>query len=174
MLLSRHFHFGLLSLSLSLSLLAGLAPVGASPLDTPSGPVLLRVTGDISATNAGEEAAFDRAMLEALDWVEVETHTSFTSGAQVFAGPTLASLLEAVGAQGTSLQASAVNDYTVHIPAAHAIAHDVILAMDMNGKRMRVRDKGPIWVVYPLSSAAAETRLFDEQMIWQLVRIRIE
>lgn len=143
-------------------------------LPLPSGEVLLRVTGAISVTNAEQVAEFDREMLKALDWVEIETHTSFTEGPQRFAGPTLASLLEAVEARGTTLSASAINDYTVQIPLADARAHDVILAMDMNGVPMRVRDKGPIWIVYPLSEAAAETRPFDDEMIWQLVQIRVD
>ena len=146
----------------------------ASPLPRPSGEVLLTVSGAISVTNVGQGAVFDRAMLQALDWVELETYTSFTSGVQRFAGPTLVSVLEAVGAEGSTLSATALNDYTVTIPVEHARAHEVILAMDMNGRPMRVRDKGPIWVVYPLSQSAAEQRPFDGQMIWQLVQIRVD
>ena len=152
-----------------------LQPAWASAgLATPSGPVLLTIHGAIDHKNAGDEAQFDREMLKDLDWVEIETYTSFTSGLQQLAGPTLASVLAAGGVRGGQMAASAINDYTVSIPVADAAEHDVILAMDMNGKPMRVRDKGPIWVVYPLSEDEAEKKTFDAEMIWQLARIRIE
>lgn len=147
--------------------------VGSS-LPAPSGSVLLKVTGAIGTHNADEAAVFDRAMLEQLEWVEIETHTSFTTGPQTFSGPTLSSVLAAVGASGKVIRATAVNDYAVDIPVADADLHKVVLAMDMNGKPMRVRDRGPIWVVYPLSEEEAEKQPFDEQMIWQLVQMRIE
>lgn len=146
----------------------------ASGLPHPSGQVVLRVSGAVQHVNADGMAQFDRAMLEGLDWVEVTTFTSFTDGAQSFAGPTLASVLRAVGATGATIRASAINDYTVEIPVAHAETHGVILAMDHNGAAMRVRDKGPIWVVYPLSESEAEKKPFDGEMIWQLVEMRIE
>lgn len=170
MTLSRRLFLGGLSCGAALP---GVA-TASNRLPHPQGEVLLTVLGAISAENAENRVVFDRAMLEALDWVEIETHTSFTDGLQSFAGPTLASVLDAVGADGNVLQATAVNDYTVEIPVAHARAHDVVLAMDMNGVPMRVRDKGPIWVVYPLSRTDAEKRPFDDQMIWQLVQIRVE
>lgn len=148
------------------------APARAD-LPTPSGPVILTVSGAITETNGDGVARFDREMLKALDWREIETFTSFTSGPQRFAGPTLASLLEAVGAQGSRLNATAINDYFVEIPVAHASEHDVLLAMEMNGKPMRIRDKGPIWVVYPLSEEEAAGKPFDTEMIWQLNRIEV-
>ncbi|THH34254.1 hypothetical protein E4Z66_19270 [Aliishimia ponticola] len=145
----------------------------AAQLGVPHGRVLLEVSGQIGNTNGDGVARFDREMLEALDWREVETYTSFTEGLQRFAGPTLASLLEAVAADGTKLHATAINDYYVVIPTGHADEHDVILALDHDGKPMRVRDKGPIWVVYPLEEAEAGEKPFDTEMIWQLNRLSV-
>lgn len=156
-------------------LASGMAIATAVTADiaTPTGPVLLTVSGRIGQTNVGDTAQFDREMLESLDWREIETYTSFTTGPQRFAGPTLTSLLSAVDARGEALQATAINDYFVEIPLAHAAEHDVLLAMEMNGRPMRVRDKGPIWVVYPLSEDEAAAKPFDGQMIWQLDRVEI-
>lgn len=153
------------------ALVLGLSLAAADPLPEPRGPVLLEVSGEIANMNAEGRALFDAGMLRALDWVEVETYTSFTEGPQVFAGPTLASLVAAVGARGDRMQATAINDYFVEIPVAHAAEHDVILAMEHNGAAMRIRDKGPIWVVYPLGAEEAERQIFDSEMIWQLNRI---
>jgi len=143
-------------------------------LAAPSGPVLLEVDGAISHTNVAERAIFDREMLTNLDWVEVDCYTSFTQGLQRFAGPTLMSLLETVGANGVMLHATAINDYSVEIPLSHAKLHGVILAMEHNGTPMRVRDKGPIWVVYPLKEREAQSKKFDTEMIWQLARLTVQ
>ncbi len=151
---------------------------GASGLPAPEGPVILTVSGGIGIGNGNANdagvATFDRVMLENLDWREIETHTSFTTGPQRFAGPTLASLLDAVAAEGETMIATAINGYFVEIPVAHAAEHDVLLALDMNGRPMRVRDKGPIWVVYPLSEQEILEKPFDTEMIWQLSRIEVQ
>lgn len=148
-------------------------PAIADPLSAPSGQVMLTVSGQIMSKNEGDTARFDRAMLEGLEWRTVRTFTSFTEGEQEFSGPTLRSVLAAVGAHGAELRATAINDYSVSIPMEHADAHDVLLAMDRNGKPMRIRDKGPIWVVYPLDEKTAATQKFDSEMIWQLDRILV-
>lgn len=148
-------------------------PSFAAELPTPEGRVVLSVSGSIEHENQEGLAQFDADMMRGLDWREIETFTSFTSGPQRFAGPTLASLLEAVGADGAKMNAKAINDYFVEIPLGHAQAHDVILAMEMNGERMRIRDKGPIWIVYPLSESEAAKKPFDTEMIWQLDRIEV-
>ncbi len=153
--------------------LATALPALAADLPAPEGRVVLEVSGGIANTNGDGVAQFDIAMLEGLDWREIETYTSFTEGMQTFAGPTLVSLLAAVGADGTTMTATAINDYFVTIPVDHADRHNVILAAEMNGKRMRIRDKGPLWVVYPLSEADAAKKPFDTEMIWQLNRLEI-
>lgn len=136
--------------------------------DTPAGRVLLTVSGGDAA-----EAVFDREALEALDWREIETHTSFTEGPQRFAGPTLVSVLAAAGADGAILTATALNDYAVDFPVELAARHGVLLALDHNGTPMRIRDKGPIWIVFPLSQAEAAEAPFDNQMVWQLAKLHV-
>ncbi|MGX9356466.1 molybdopterin-dependent oxidoreductase [Roseobacteraceae bacterium S113] len=150
--------------------------LGAAALEQPSSKdaVVLTLSGNITVTNADGVAEFDRAMLEALDWREIETFTSFTDGPQVFAGPTLASVLDAVGVHDGMLTATAINDYAIKMPVDHAGAHDVLLAMDHNGRPMRIRDKGPIWIVYPLSEEDALKRPFDGEMVWQLNRLHAD
>lgn len=154
--------------------LAIATPALAGDLPAPSGKVLLTISGAIENTNAPGAARFDRDMLHAVDWTRVETHTYWTEGPQVFEGPSLAALLAAVGAKGAVLKASAINDYTIEIPAADAAAHHVVMAMDLNGEPMKVRDKGPIWVVYPLSPEEVPLAKFNDRMIWQLDRLAVE
>ena len=86
-----------------------------------------------------------------------------------FTGPLLADVLAAVKAQGRSIRASAINDYTITLPFADASAHQVIVARLLDGKPMAVRDKGPLFVIYPFDSdAALRTSVYYERSIWQL------
>jgi hypothetical protein len=156
------------------ALVFSVMPLQVAALDQPTGPVVLTVTGNISATNGENAALFDREMLEQLDWQEIRTFTSFTKGEQVFAGPTLASLLQALGVEDGAPLAAAINDYKVSIDVADAGEHDVLLAMDRNGRPMRVREKGPIWIVYPMSETDGAQNKFNAEMIWQLVSIHVQ
>ena len=145
----------------------------AEPTLEAQGPTLLTISGAMTAGDG--EIEFDRAMLESLDWAVCECFTDWTEGLQVFEGPTLSSVLEAVGATGTTLFAVALDDYTVEIPIADAATYGVILAMKQNGQNMRVRNKGPIWVIYPHKSASdAKYSDVNSKMIWQLKALKID
>lgn len=137
----------------------------ATALDprTPEGPVILTV-----AQSGGETWTFDRAMLQSLGWTTITTVTSFTVGPQEFSGIPLAALIDATGATGMVIEATALNDYRVELPFAHAADHDVFLALDQNGQPMRVRDRGPVWIVYPQDSLRPANDRFDTFMVWQL------
>ncbi len=148
-------------------------PAWAASLAKPEGRVLLSVTGDITRTNDGDAAVFDREMLESLDWTRIETFTHYTDGPQEFAGPTLASLLATLGVADGVLRAVALDDYVVDIPVSDLEAHQIILAMRHNGRQMRVRDKGPIWIIYPAANVDDIGERQKSHSIWQLVRIDV-
>ena len=160
-----------------LALVALLLPVAsnAAPLGKPSGKVILTVTGNISNTNAGEKAEFDRDMLEALGVTEIKQHTPWTDGEQTFSGVLGSKILDAVGARGVTIVARAVNDYEVEIPVSDLRKYPILFAMKQGGRYMRLRDKGPLWVIYPFEIYpeldTAETR---EKWIWQLSTIKIQ
>ncbi len=145
----------------------------AEQLPMPTGEVILTISGAIGKTNTQAGVEFDLDLLRALEWEEINTFTSFTEGMQTFKGPRLSSLLDFVAASGTIIGAYAINDYFVDIPVAHAENQEVILAIFHNGKEMTLRDKGPIWVIYPQSEDEAKLKKFDNEMIWQLVSMEI-
>jgi hypothetical protein len=149
--------------ALSAFLLCLPAAAPARDLGAPTGPVILTVTDA-----AGGSWAFDRAMIEALGWQTITTVTPFTEGPQEFAGIPLSALAEATGAEGSTIQAIAINDYVAEIPAAHMADHGVFLALDHNGAPMRVRDRGPVWIIYPAATVDDPVNRFDAMMVWQL------
>jgi hypothetical protein len=135
----------------------------ARDLGTPTGAVVLTVTDA-----AGGKWSLDRAMMEALGWQTITSVTPFTDGPQEFGGIPLAALAEATGAAGSVIEAVAINDYVAEIPAAHMAEHSVFLALDQNGEPMRVRDRGPVWIIYPSDTVEAGAERFDALMVWQL------
>lgn len=153
----------------ALALIAGLAmpPLGAPAL-ADSGPVLV-VSG---ALEGGAPVGFTRAELEALGMTAVSTETPWLSEAAVFEGPLLRDLLARVGARGAWIEAVALNKYRVTIPVSDALDHDVILAMRVNGKEMSIRDRGPLWLIYPWSDREELRReLYYSRSIWQIREI---
>jgi hypothetical protein len=141
----------------------------ADSLPSPAERVLLSVSGDITVTNEDGAAKFDRAMLKNLKVTKLKTTTPWTEGVHEFEGVLASDLMAAVGAEGGVVVATAINDYKVEIPTSDFTTYPVLLAWSMDGEELRVRDKGPIWIIYPQDDFA---ELRDEatknKWIWQL------
>lgn len=144
-------------------------------LEPPEGSVILVVNGKIAQPNVGDEAHFDKAMLEALEQHETMTHTPWYDGLVTFSGPLGRAILEAAGAEGENIRVIALNEYTATIPVSDFEHYDVILAMQANGKALRVRDQGPLFVIYPFDQ---HPELMHEEIlvrsVWQVARIDVE
>lgn len=155
--------------------LACLAP--AAPADTlpaPTGPVILTVSGAIQHHNAKGLAQFDLDMLRALEAREVTTTTIWTEGELRFTGVSLDVLLDHLGAEGSTIEARAINDYAVEIPVSDATPEGALLAYEIDGAPMSRREKGPLWIVYPYdASADYRSDVIYSRSIWQLDRIEI-
>lgn len=151
-------------------------PVSAqAPLPAPSGPVILEVSGAIAVTNGDGVARFDRAMLDALGTVTVTTKNPWSEGVHTYQGVSGAALLERLGASGTVMEAFALNDYTVKIPVDDFLSLGVILATRRDGKAMRVRDQGPVFVIYPFDDRPnLRSSIYFDRSIWQLKRLVVK
>jgi hypothetical protein len=147
-------------------------PLLAADLAKPQGEIILTISGAITNFNDEGSAVFDAEMLGMLPVVEFETSTTWTDEQQTFAGVSLLDLMTHVGSEGTSISATAINDYTVDIPLSEITYGAPILAYMKNGSPMSVREKGPLWVVYPYDSDPKyQTEVIYSQSIWQLDRI---
>jgi hypothetical protein len=145
----------------------------ADALPQPQGKVLIVVTGDIEYTNNGAEAQFDRAMLDSLGVTKMVTATAWHPQGTEFAGVLARRLMEAVGAKGDTVTATAANDYKVTIPIEDFTKYDVLLATHIDGEELRLRTKGPIWVIYP-EGVDLPPHVRQERMIWQLIEFRVD
>lgn len=147
----------------------------ASALDRPTGPVILTITGAITRVNDGDRAIFDRSMLEKLGKASFRTTTAWTDGVVEFEGVPVKALLDAVGIKGTRLRAVAINDYAIDLDAREFDTVPALLAMKMNGSELRVRDKGPIWIVFPRDDVPAfRAEANNYKWIWQLKTISVQ
>lgn len=144
-------------------------------LPAPSGSVILTVNGQIGVRNTPDAAVFDAAMIRALPAQELRTRTPWYKEAVTFKGPLLKDLLDAVGAQGKTLRIVALNDYAVEVPVEDARRFGPILSYEIDGKRLSVRDKGPLFLVYPFDSQAElKNDLYYGRSIWQINSITVK
>ena len=154
---------------------ACLLPNTGWALDAPKGKVVLTVSGKLGATNRGDKALFDMAMLEALPQKTFSTMTPWEKAPVKFTGPLLRDVLAAVKAQGSTLKAVALNDYRVAIPLDDTTKFDMVLAHRMNDQPIPVRTKGPLFVVYPFdSNPALQSPVYYSRSIWQLGGLEID
>lgn len=142
---------------------AALADAHAAPL--------LTISGDIAASDT---ILLDRDALTALPETTFETSTIWTEGVHSFTGVSLADLMAELGVEDGTLVATAINDYAVEIPVSDAVEGGPIVAYRMDGEEMTVRDKGPLWIIYPYDSDADyRTEVIYSRSIWQLDRLEV-
>ena len=149
-------------------------PCLAAPLSVPKEKPILEIVGQISAMNKDKAAVFDREMLEGLGVETVTTTTPWHTGPQKFEGVRLSKLMEVVGAKGKTLKALALNDYVTQIPLTDFADHSPILALKRDGEYMPVRDKGPLFIVYPYDSKPElKSQTYYGRSAWQLKRLEV-
>lgn len=147
----------------------------AANLSLPQGKVILTVGGNISQANTGHSARFDRQMLAQLPQHTLTTQTPWTEEAHVYEGVLLRDLLQYLGASGQYVTALALNEYQSDIKMDLIHSYPILLAMKDNGTQMRVRDKGPLWIIFPLSEyPELNIPSHYEKMVWQLNALEVQ
>ncbi len=160
----------LLGLSLAAPFVLG-APGFAQAPPAPRGRPVLDLAGLIEAPG-GAPLRLDLAQLDALPQGGFTSRTPWFDAARRFTGVSGAGLVAAIGARGSEVVATALNDYAVTIPMADFTGAGLILATRLDGEPMSVREKGPVWVVYPFDAEARlRSEVFYSRSIWQLRRL---
>ncbi|MCH2165881.1 MAG: molybdopterin-dependent oxidoreductase [Marinovum sp.] len=138
------------------------------------GPVVLEISGRIMASAPEQSFVFDIAGLEGLGTTDILTETPWTTGVVTFTGVRLRDILNAVDAQGSAVMATALNDYSITIPKEDSDMYDVIVATRQDGRLMTVRDRGPLWVIYPWSDRSElRNEVYYARSIWQLMSLEV-
>lgn len=90
-------------------------------------------------------------------------------------GPRFRDVLDHFKLQGTIADVSAIDNYRIDVPVEDARNYDVILATQIDGQKLRVRDRGPVWVIYPLKdNPELATPIFEARSAWQVATIRMK
>jgi hypothetical protein len=163
----RNWFFGLLAL-----MACGLAVPSASTATTASnGPVVLTIEGKVG----GGRVEFSRAELEAIGLATIRTTTPWHDGVQTFEGVPLSALMGRVASGVRQAEFIALNKYRTVIPFEDFARHQPILALKRNGNYMEVRDKGPLFVIYPYDAKAElRSEQYFARSAWQVRAINIQ
>lgn len=162
------------ALALTLALFASAAQAETPAMPALSGPVLLTVTGLDPASFEGGALPMDLGRLESLGLHALETSSIWTEGVHRYEGVLLYDLVQALDLGQATLRFHALNDYEVEMPAEDATEEAPLLSFRVDGALLSVRDKGPVWLIYPFDSDAAyRTDTIFARSVWQLDRIEV-
>lgn len=128
----------------------------------------------LSAGPGGAESLeFTLEALAELPQVTIVTENEFTDGMVSYRGPLMRDVLAHLALdRSATIRLTAANDYYVDIPTSDFRRYNVILALEADGKRLSRREKGPLWVMYPISDhSELRDPVFNTRLIWQVVRI---
>jgi len=138
----------------------------------PISQALLTISGSLTQFNSDKKLLLDRETLLSFEQMDIKTTTLWTDGESTFSGPLLKDVLQSAGNFGKVISAIAVNEYSIQIPIADIQNYPVILALKQDGKLLSVREKGPLWVIYPWSSYnELKQDKYYSRSIWQLNKI---
>ena len=132
----------------------------------------------VTISNAEGETSiveYSADQLLSLESTEIVTTNDYVDHEATFTGPRISTLLAAAKIGTDSMiRATALNDYSVEIPAEDILDYDVIIAVLMDGEPMSVRDKGPYWVIYPMNeNPELKEAQYNDRLIWQLASIEV-
>jgi hypothetical protein len=164
-------------LGLNLALVAFVAWSMPAHAQAESLPLSLVVKGKISKTNdaAHQSYRFTEAQLLALPVHSITTATTWTPRS-TFTGPLLADILKTVGASGSAVEIHTLDDYTYTIPVSDGDRYGVVVAYSMNGRRLKISDFGPLFLIYPRDTFPDELMgaTGDSKFVWQIKALIVQ
>lgn len=122
----------------------------------------------------GESITFTDAELMALPQESFETETIWTEGVVRFSGPSVKTVIEQTDMPAADVQLVAINDYNIVLPLEKIEDGAPIIASRINGEPFSVREKGPLWVVFPYDDESRyNTEEYFSFSVWQLNRLNV-
>lgn len=138
------------------------------PLTATAEEIILTISGKTDRT-ADAPIQLTLSEFDSIDQSTVETKTPWHKEKTRFSGVAGTALLKYLGSQATDVDAVALNDYKVSIPVSDLSSTGLIFATRKNGEPMSVREKGPIFIIYPFdSNPALDNEVIYGRSIWQL------
>jgi hypothetical protein len=151
--------------------LIGVAVAAIAPLSTRAAASDAALT----VTRGAEREAISLTLdeLAAMPQVTIVTEHEFVDGRVAYRGPLMRDLIDRLAlGQAETLRFTAANDYHVEIPVSDFRAYDAILAMEADGAPLSRREKGPLWLMYPISDHdELRDPVYVARLIWQVTGI---
>ena len=154
---------------------AGVTTVSAArDLDLTSAPVLsgmkvLTVKGKGVDGRFPGGLALDIAALERLRVVDAVTQDPWEKRTITYRGVLMSDLLDAIAPSGaTAMRFTALDDYEVTLPMKDLQGDDALLATSIAGKRIAIKDGGPIRIVFLPKSTAGRNK---DLWIWSITKM---
>ena len=134
-------------------------------------PVILT----ISSLAGGADLRLDRDGMEARGLSFLDVETPWYGGRRHYEGVGMKRLISDAGVTATrDVHLHALNDYSVDIPWSVIDRYDPLLALKRDGEYMAVRDKGPLFLLFPFDNhAEIRTPWFYSRCIWQVDTIAV-
>jgi hypothetical protein len=133
------------------------------------GPVAAQTV--LTLSRADGAIALSLSDLETLPQHQLTTANEFVDQPVTYRGPLARDVLALFDLDRAPIvRFTALNDYYIDVPTSDLHRYDVILAMEANGRRLSRRDKGPLWLMYPISDfpELSDPR-YHARLIWQVV-----
>ena len=136
---------------------------------------IIQITGNIDVTSDGKTAYLSYEDLKSFPQHSIMVKEPWFGEERIHSGPLMKEVLAFLKAEGSRLDVKALNDYKIKIPISDIENHSVILAIDLNGRPMPVRDMGPSFMTYPLSTHPnLQKEIYYARSVWQIESIRVE
>jgi hypothetical protein len=142
-----------------------------------AGTLDVEITGKIgNFTDASRKIFFlSENNVVSMKKYSIVTSTNWTNK-ETFSGFSGEDLMEKIKAQGDSLEFHCLDEYVYAVPISDIKKYHLIFAYERNGKRMPVRELGPLALIYPRSEYPEELSGSDTdaKFIWQIKKIIVK
>ena len=121
-----------------------------------------------ASSGCNKTVQLTESQLLALPQQQFKTQHSWSQEAETFSGPLLEDVIKVACGEATKINMRALNDYAIEVDFKVAKTLKPIVAHSVNGTRLSVREKGPLWVMVPSDDLQVSSKEIDGMLIWQL------
>lgn len=129
----------------------------------------------LTVTRGTTQHHFTLQQLAALPQTSITTATPWTQGKHRYRGVAIGTLLQRLNMSPPAFKVHALNDFWARVPTAVALQYRAILATHVDDQPMSRRNKGPLWIILPLSEhPELNQEKYHNYMVWQARTIEVE
>lgn len=153
-----------------------LIPIAAAFLVVMASPVLAASPYfELKASPTSEAVPIGPEEYTAIGQKEITT-TIFimNDGEHKVKGVLMRDLVKYSGGTGEIVKLVALDGYEMDIPMSDFTTYDAVVATEIDGKPLSIRDHGPAWLIYPVSEhPELKDTLYDSRAVWQIKSIEV-